>query len=221
MMTFGRRSLLLGAGAACLPLSRARADALPVPPGDEIAFAVIRNGSKIGEHHIAFTRAGDALTTQITVDLLVKMLDIDMFRYTLSAQEHWSNGAFQAVASKVNYNGTPLSVEAARANAGFKVQGTKVQPYVAPPSMMALSFWNKAMLMAPVLNLQTGHTDFVKSTSPGWNNVPTANGGTILAQAFVQSGVLHETIWYDEHGQWSALLFDHKGHIQYEKIIST
>ena len=60
-----RRRLLL-TGAATLPFQPARA-ALPIPPGDRLAFHIVRKGSTIGEHILTFEHAGNALTVLATV----------------------------------------------------------------------------------------------------------------------------------------------------------
>jgi hypothetical protein len=49
--------------------------------------------------------------------------------------------------------------------------------------------------------------------------VPTANGGTILAQRFDVTGKLRLSIWYDRNNNWSRLEFQKDGDISYEKYV--
>jgi len=202
----------------------AAAYALPNPPGSDLHlndmhFRVFRNGTAVGEHMIHFNQTGDDLTVSVNASLLVTMAMIPIFRYSLAATERWSNGVFQTVDSAVNFNGSPLEVHAERIANGYSVRGTHVPLYTAPPNMLPLTYWNKAMLNGTILNIQTAHSYPVTVTSPGWYDVPTANGGPITAQRFDVSGKLHLSIWYDRNNDWSRLEFQKDGDISYEKYV--
>jgi hypothetical protein len=202
-----RRSFLLNAAAY----------GLPIPVGDEMHFKVFRNGSPVGEHTISFSQSGQDLTVSVNASLLVTMAMIPVFRYAVTATERWSNGVFQSIDSAVNFNGSPLEVHAERTVAGFNVRGTHVPLYTAPPNLLPLTYWNKAMLNGTVLNIQTAHSYPVTVNSPGWYNVPTVSGGTITAQRFDVTGKLRLSIWYDKNATWSRLEFHKSGDISYEK----
>jgi hypothetical protein len=202
-----RRSFLLNAAAY----------SLPIPANNEMHFRVFRNGNPVGDHAMTFTQAGNDLTVAINASLLVTMAGIPIFRYAVKATERWSNGVFQSVDSAVNFNGSPLEVHAERTAAGYNVQGTHVPLYTAPPNLLPLTYWNKAMLNGTILNIQTAHSYPVKVSSPGWYNVPTANGGSITAQRFDVTGKLRLSIWYDVNNSWSRLEFQKDGDIAYEK----
>ena len=204
-----RRSFLVSASAY----------ALPIPAGNNMHFKVFRNGVAVGDHMISFNQSGDDLTITINAGLLVTMAMIPVFRYSVKATERWSNGVFQSVDSAVNFNGSPLEVHAERIANGYSVRGTHVPLYTAPSNMLPLTYWNRAMLLGTILNIQTAHSYPVKVSSPGWYNVPTANGGTILAQRFDVTGKLRLSIWYDRNNNWSRLEFQKDGDISYEKYV--
>jgi len=214
-----RRQLLWGAGAACVA-GPALAAGLPVPAAREIGFKVLRNGSVIGEHHLKFSGDDDDLTVEINVALLVTLAGIPVFRYNGAATERWSGGIFSSLDSKVNDNGNQLAVTARKIDAGYDVQGTHVPRYTCPPNTMPLTYWNKAMLNGTILNIQTAHSYPATVTSPGWNNLPTAGGGTVLAQRFDVTGKLHLSVWYDQMNQWSGLEFHVSGDETYQKIVA-
>jgi hypothetical protein len=210
-----RRSFLLSAAAF----------ALPIPPGDAIGFKVLRNGSPIGEHHLAFSRSGDALDVSINVALLVKFAGITLFRYALQASETWSGGVFQSLESVIDDNGTRLEVQAQKTAAGYLVNGINhsnpadsYPQYTAPANTLPLTYWNKKMLDGTILNIQTAHSYPAVVNSPGWNNLPTAEGGVILAQRFDVTGKLNLSVWYDQNNQWSGLEFHINGDESYQKI---
>lgn len=217
-----RRCFMFSAAALAVP---APASALPVPPGGDIGFKVLRNGTPIGEHHLSFAQAGDDLTVTINVALVVTMAMIPVFRYSLQASEKWSAGVFQSVSSLINDNGDHLEMHGQKTAKGYDVIGINhgnpsksLAPYTAPPDTLPLTYWNKKMLDGTVLNIQTAHSYPVIVSSPGWNKLPTAEGGVITAQRFDVTGKLHLSVWYDEKNAWSGLEFHVNGDETYQKI---
>lgn len=209
------------AGLAGLAAAGPAAAALPasVPPGGEMRFKVLRNNAPIGEHHMVFTRRGDDLNVAINADFLVRVAGIPVFRYQAAATESWSGGAFTGLESKVNHNGKLFSVRASRTTGGYAVQSTKTgnYQYTGVPSLLPLTYWNKQLLTAMLLNVETGQHYPAISHSPGWNHVPTAEGGTILAQRFDLTGRLHLSLWYDQQDQWASMAFHINGEERYLK----
>jgi hypothetical protein len=119
-----------------------------------------------------------------------------------------------------------LEVEAHKVSDGYLVTGTnhsdpaKSWPqYTAPSDTMPLTYWNKAMLNGSILNIQTAHSYRVNVASPGWNKLPTADGGTIVAQRFDVTGKLNLSVWYDQNNSWSGLEFHVNGDETYQKIV--
>jgi hypothetical protein len=222
-----RRGFLVAAGACALATAGpAFGDGLPVPPGNRMAFKVLHNGSPIGQHTLGFTTDGDALTIDIALDAQGHIAGIIPFTYAARIIERWQGGVFQSLDSQVNDNGNQLQVHARKTAAGYDIASSnqnhpeKVLPeYTAPPNTLPLTYWNRAVLNGTVLNVQTGHTYPAIVTSPGWEKVPDANGGTITARRYDVTGKLHLTIWYDINSQWSALALPLFGQITYEKIL--
>jgi hypothetical protein len=204
-----RRSFLLNASAY----------SLPIPRGGNLHFRVLRNGSPIGDHFMQFSASGNSLSISTVGNLLVTFAGIPVFRYAVRAVEYWENGVFQRLDSAVDFNGSPLQVHAERIAGGYTVEGTHVPRYVAPPNLMPLTYWNKAMINGTILNIQTAHCYPVKVNSPGWNILSTANDGTITAQRFDLTGRLRLSIWYDQNNSWSGLQFQKNGDISYQKYV--
>ncbi|WP_298285394.1 DUF6134 family protein [Acidocella sp.] len=214
-----RRTFAMALAAAGLA-GRARAAGLPVPPSGRIGFKVLRNGVPIGEHHLKFIQDGAALRVEINADLVVKVLGVPVFHYTLAATEHWEGDSFVGLDSFVNHNGAHYEVHAAPTAGGFAVHSTIAGDYVytgARP-MLPLTYWNKAMLQAEILNVETGRHYPAIVNSPGWNYLPTAEGGQIVAQRFDVTGKLHLSVWYDQYDQWAGLAFSVDGNETFEKI---
>jgi hypothetical protein len=111
-------------------------------------------------------------------------------------------------------------VHADRTADGYAVEGTKMPLYTCPPNTQPLTYWNKAMLKGTLLNIQTAHSYPAVVTPNGWNNLPTANGGVLLAQRFDLGGKLSLSVWYDQHNQWSGLEAHIKGTETYQKVVA-
>jgi Family of unknown function (DUF6134) len=220
-----RRDAILGAMAGVLggvagDILPARAALPPLPASGEIGFRILHSGTAIGEHHLKFTQNGDSLRVDITASGVARMAGIPMYSYACTATETWLNGAFTTLDSKVNDNGTPREVHATPIPGGFAVESTKAgnYEYTGQPAMLPLTYWNKAMLDAMILNIETGMHYPAIVSSPGWNNLPTANGGQVLAQRFDVTGKLHLSVWYDKYGQWAGLQFNHLGLLSYQRL---
>ena len=221
------RRQLLGSGAALLSFGglnqRAAAQGvggskLPVPPSRQLAFAVFRNGARIGTQRLRFVETGDKLRIENVVHLQVKILDVVAFNYQATIIEHWTHGMFASAQSDINSNGTLHRVVVERHATGVAISGNKIKSYNAPANALPLTYWNKAGLHAPMINMQTGHTDHPTITDLGWFALPELPSGTIRARAYKLSGALHLTIYYDQQNRWQGLAFDHSGHITYEPI---
>jgi hypothetical protein len=219
-----RRDVVLGAmgGAAGVMLAGpARAEGLPVPASGAIGFKIFHSGTPVGEQHLVFTQTGDQLRVDIQAALVVRLMGVPVFRYSCAATEHWSGTDFCGVDSKVNHNGTPLEVHASPVDGGFAIQSTKAgnYNYTGQPAMLPLTYWNKAMLDAMILNIETGRHYPAIVSSPGWNNLPTAEGGIVLAQRYDVTGKLHLSVWYDQYGQWAGLTFNVGGEVTFQKFV--
>jgi hypothetical protein len=217
-----RRRFLLGAGAAMAAGGTAVADTLSLPPSGKISFQVLRNGKPIGEHNINFTRNGGDVTAEINADLVVTIAGIPVFHYQGHALERWSNGVFTSLDSQVNHNGTQVEVHAQRVDGGYAIQSTKSgdYTYTGPKQLLPLTYWNRGILDAMLLNVETGRNYPAIANSPGWNKLPTVNGGFIIAQRFDLTGKLHLSIWYDQNNQWSGMEFHISGDETYQKILT-
>ena len=216
-----RRGFLTGAAALAVA-SPAVAAPLPVPPSGVMRFKILRNGTPIGEQHMAFTQSGDDLRVETNLEMIVKLMGIPVFHYQGNAVEHWENGQFIRLGSKVNHNGTQLSVQAHQVPGGFAIQSTKAgdYQYTGSPPMLPLTYWNPAILKAMVLNVETGRHYPPIVSSPGWSKLPTAEGGTVLARRFDVTGKLHLSLWYDQSNQWCGLEFHVDGDEVFQKYIS-
>ena len=103
----GRRAMLLGGASLVAPtlVARGVAAGLPVPRGDSLAFRIMRHGSQIGTHTIAFERDGDVLTVHTAVDVLVTVLSIPLARYRHRGTETWQGTTLVGMVGETNKTG--------------------------------------------------------------------------------------------------------------------
>ncbi|MBU6449405.1 MAG: hypothetical protein KGQ26_07255 [Rhodospirillales bacterium] len=215
-----RRGFLAGAAALAVPKPML-ATALPVPSGGTLHFKILRNGTPVGEHHVRFTHSRNCLRVDTNAEMVITVAGIALFHYQCRVSEYWSGGVFTRLDSKVNHNGTPLAVQADQISGGYAICSTKAgdYQYTGNPPMLPLTYWNQAMLRAMILNVETGRHYPAVVNSPGWNKLPTANGGTVVAQRFNVTGKLHLSLWYDQENQWSGLEFHVAGNEVFQKYV--
>jgi len=221
-MVMGRRALLLatagltGAGVAAGRLFAA----LPVPPGNMLAFRLIRRGSEIGRHTLTFEPRGDALTVRVTVDALVTLVSIPIVRYTHRAVETWQDGKLIGLTGETDKNGQHEWVEAERGSEGLVVTGSKTQRYVPPDPVGVTSYWNKRLLEGPMISLEDGVLLRPKVTPRLPETIPLAAGGSVSADHYNLSGSFNVDLWYDRTGTWASMAFSvaDGSTVQYERL---
>lgn len=216
------RRRFLATTAAFISAPAAKAAMLPVPASREIRFKIFRNGSAIGEQLMKFTQNGNLLKVESHADMVVRIADIPIFHYHADVIEHWQDGAFYQLNSQVNHNGEKRTVLADKIPGGFAVQSTRAgnYHYTGALGMLPMTYWNKAMLKAMILDVETGHHYPAIVNSPGWDWLTTVEGGKILAQRFDVTGHLHFSVWYDQTQQWAGLEFHVDGHEMFQKYAS-
>jgi hypothetical protein len=198
----GRRAVLLaGASIGVRPASAA----LPVPPGNALAFRLIRHGSEIGRHTLTFEHQGDTLTVRITVQALVTLLSIPIVHYAHHVVEVWQGGMLASVTGETDKNGQHEWVSARRGAEGLVVLGSKTERYIAPEPAGSTSYWNRRLLDGPMISLEDGVLLRPKVVAERSENIPLASGGTIPAEHYNLSGAFKVDLWYDRTDTWASL----------------
>jgi hypothetical protein len=206
-----RRSLLIAGGAFLyaprLLAQSAKSSLLGTPPGKSLGFDVLRKGSKIGEHLLTFDGQGGNLKVQVDVELKVGVGPIVLFRYKHHASEVWMNGQLAALDTETNDDGTHHKVTGRYSPEGFKVEGSKTKPYIAPVDALPATHWNRKQLDGPWINTQDGRLLRPKITLMGDEKIPVASGGEIPAQHFSLTGDAILETYYDAASNWVGLNF--------------
>ena len=209
----GRRFLLflLSACAFAWPVpASAQLGGLAAWTPAPLAFTVLRDGSPLGTHRLAFTREGGRLTVDIEIRFEVKLAFITLFRYAHDARETWENGRLVAFDSRTNDDGTPFQVRARATPAGLAVESTGGN-YTASLDTVPSSYWHMDMIRhTRVLDSQSGRMIDLVATPIGGGEVPV--GGLIVpARLFRLSGEISGELGYGAQDEWVRLSFGARG----------
>lgn len=201
-------------------LARPAAAALPVPPGDSLAFRLIRHRSEIGRHTLSFERHDDTLTVRVAVDVVVTVFSVPVVRYKHRVVENWQAGKLVGLVGETDKNGDHQWVTARRTDAGLEVIGSRTDRYIAPEPAIGTTYWNRRMVDGPMISLEDGVLLRPKVAVSRAETIRLASGGTIAADHYNLSGAFDIDVWYDQGGTWAGLAFDvpDGSNVHYERL---
>ena len=119
-LLLARRELILAAAG----LTLAPSAVLAGPPG-RLAFAVFRNGTKVGEHQMTFSGDEDNRTVATDVALTVKVGPVPVYKYKHSAVEKWSGGKWVSIDTTTNGNGKVYKASGRQMGGYVQIAGPK------------------------------------------------------------------------------------------------
>jgi hypothetical protein len=180
----GRRALPLLA----VPLLARPAAALPA----EYRFRVVREGSQIGTHRVAFASTGDELSARTDVDIAVKLAGITVFRLTHRFSETWAGDRLRSAASRYDRNGRVAEMEARAEGNAILVRGPEGALRL-PADAAPLTWWNPGRFNRPLFDNNTG-----KPLQVQWSRAPLPGGGV----RWIATGDTESEGAYAADGTW-------------------
>jgi hypothetical protein len=195
-----RRTLL--AGGLLLPVLPSLAFAAP----RSLTFAVLRNDTKIGEHHLSFASDGQALTATTEASMTVKLGPVPVFKYLHRAVERRTDGVFASIETSTRTNGKSQHLSAENSGGVIRIDGTAGK-LTAPAGSNPITHWNPAIFSGPLFDPQSGKMMKIKTTKVG------AGHWEIRGQTEIDD-------YYDDTGNWQALKgkLDDGSMVEYRRI---
>lgn len=174
------------------------------PTNRRLAFAVFRNGTKIGEHQLSFVDQADGVSVSCDVSMVVKLGPVPVYRYRHRAVERWRAGRFASLETSTNGGGKLQHVSARRTGGGVTIETERGQ-ITAPADIAPLTHWNAAALAGALFNPQEGKILRITARRAGSEAVKLADGRSVQSTRWSLRGETQIDDWYDEAGTWVAL----------------
>jgi hypothetical protein len=164
-----------------------------VPESGRLAFAVLRDGGRIGTHTAEFRRDGDALVVETRIDIAVKLLFVTVYRFTARRTETWRGDALVALDAETDDNGDVTRIAARAMSDTLAIEGPKGAA-TAPGNAVTTTYWNRATVEgAPVIDATGDGIEVPMVERLGASPAP---GGGAPAEHFRLSGVIDAEVWY-------------------------
>jgi hypothetical protein len=212
-MVLNRRQVMIGAGGLLAAGAVPRlAMASLTTGGENLDFAVFRNGSEIGHHRLDIRQDGERTVVDVDILLEVGIGPLVLYRYTHRNTEIWENGTFQSFDSVTDDDGTAYAVRARRDGTLTTVERDHDEDYTFDdPSILPTTYWNdKLVSSSQLLDTQKGRLMEVAVETGDWQTIQTETG-SVEARRFDISGDLNVSVWYDRDGRWTKMNFPFKG----------
>lgn len=166
-----------------------------IPADNTIEFEILRGGKPFGTHEIKFDKAGEQVTTLITIKMRYKAMGVTLFRYDHTNKEQWQGNKLISVNAVTDDDGRD-----------YKVQKDNLK------NIYSSSYWNiKSISGTKILNTQYGTMDDIKVTKLASRKIDVA-GKTINADVYKVDTTVPITVMYDKKTkQWVGLEFTARG----------
>lgn len=175
-------------------------------------FAVLRAGRDIGRHRIAVTREGADVSVAVDVELVVRVLGIAAYRYTMRNRETWRDGQLISGDSDVNDDGRRKRVLSRREGGVLMVDSPDFTGQ-APDPLATTTYFTQAFLERPTwLSTDSGDLFGVTPRRAGEATIDTPAGQVACTRwAVTDGGAFTVDLYYDSRGEWLSVGFDAGG----------
>ncbi len=176
----------------------------------DIDFKVYRDGDEIGHHRVKFSRDGDNIIADVSIELAVSFAGIRVFYYNHSSRETWSDGKLIAIESSTYNDGDDMKLTLRREGDALAIDGTKYQGE-APGTLVPSSYWfTDTVKQSQIIDSQNGRIFPCTIQMVGRETIE-AGGIAIPATRYTLSEQLTMNLWYDDQGNWVKTSFETDG----------
>ena len=179
----------------------ARAEpAAQAEPDTILNFAVMRNGTQIGNSTVRLRRDGEETVAEIVTHIQVKIAYVTVYRFDQSQTERWADGNLVALTSITDDNGTPHKVLVKRKRNALLVEADGKASEV-DSTLTPVSLWNPALVQKKLaLNPQDGTVTPVSVIDHGEEKLVLDGRSTTVHHYSIKTSFPQE-VWYDEQNR--------------------
>lgn len=201
---------MLGAAA----LGGASALPMPVLAQDGTArrsFTIRGAGMNLGRQINRVTREGSRLTSEVEIDIDVKLLGVRLYSYRMENREEWVDGELISIEAETIENQDDRDfVQARRTSRGLEVNGSKFDGVITD-QIATTTYWTKAFLDRQLwLSTQGGEQYQVAFGAPTRTTYRTGEG-EVEATRYRVLGDLELSLYYDLNREWIGTSFRVQG----------
>jgi hypothetical protein len=200
------RAVFPGLGALFIGLTTSFATAAPAEPAAQaqpdttLNFAVMRNGTQIGNSTIRLRRDGEETVAEVVTHIQVKIAYVTVYRFDQNQTERWADGNLVALTSITDDNGTPHKVLVKRKGNTLLVEADGKASEV-DPTLTPVSLWNPSLVQKKLaLNPQDGTVTPVSVVDHGEEKL-VLEGRPTTAHHYSINTSFPQEVWYDEQNR--------------------
>lgn len=206
-----RRALLAGAGGLIAT------SALPTGVWASGAtasrrFTVRALGRNIGTQTNTVTRQGNQLTSQVNINIDVKIFGVRLYRYRMNNTEVWEDGQLVSIDAETRENDDrPDRVRARPLNSKLQLESPRYTGVLDPTDLATTTYWTKAFLERETwLSTQDGERYDVSFNAPEPTSF-SVGGQPVEALRYQVQGDLPISLYYDLNDEWIGTNFEVRG----------
>jgi len=176
-----------------------------------LTFDVLRNGDIVGQHTVRFGREMNGTVRVFSsMKLDVSLLFVTVYSYAYTSEGVWRDGVLASLTATQDDDGTVSSVSVETSASGLQITGPNGSQISNGP-LFPTNHWHPGVIGSTrVIDTLTGEVADVSITDAGLETI-SAQGREIAARKFVYAGDIETTVWYDEAGRWTGMMFKAKG----------
>jgi hypothetical protein len=200
------RAVFPGLGALFIGLTTSFATAAPAEPAAQaqpdttLNFAVMRNGTQIGNSTIRLRRDGEETVAEVVTHIQVKIAYVTVYRFDQNQTERWADGNLVALTSITDDNGTPHKVLVKRKGNTLLVEADGKASEV-DPTLTPVRLWNPSLVQKKLaLNPQDGTVTPVSVVDHGEEKL-VLEGRPTTAHHYSINTSFPQEVWYDEQNR--------------------
>lgn len=175
----------------------------------EWVFTAKLDGQKIGQHSFTLTEAGEGKKMLSQANFKVKVLFINAYQYSHTANETWNENCLSSIKSHTEENKEITDVQGMLNSNAFEVQSPKGNLKL-PECVMTFTYWNPVMLQqSKLLNPQTGEWLDTAITKVGLESINVKGKKTSAEHYRLTAPKMKIDLWYTANDanekEWVAL----------------